>query len=336
MRWFFKNCMSYNPFSWQLPNNFQLHLEGYFMKLTARNLGACFIAGLLLMSGAVRRAKKRAMRGEYILSFYFHKPSKKEFETCVKWLMKNRFQFLSTDDIDRLIQNKIPFPKAGVVITVDDGWQSNETNIVEVVNRYRIPVTIFVSTAPVEEGVYWWSYWQKSFPDILKDHTPKQALKKVPNQVRLLELEAMKQKVFIGRDAMTIEQVTKAAASKYITIGGHTHTHPILTNCTDEEVYEELKSCKQKLASWTGKEVTCFAYPNGDYSKREMQVLKELGYHFAFCSNPKYFTPDAVKDRYALPRFGFLEGASFAENLCRITGVWKTFKQYFTPRFFNK
>jgi poly-beta-1,6-N-acetyl-D-glucosamine N-deacetylase len=299
------------------------------MKRDFRNLSAWFVANLLILLGFVRQAVKRAMNGEFILSVYFHKPSKEEFESCINWLKKNKFHFLSTSDLDVIIQNGHPFPKGAVILTVDDGWQSNEANIVEVANKYGVPVTIFVSTAPVEEGTYWWSYVHNGLANDVKKHTSKKELKKIPNKERLIKVEELKKGVFLKRDAMTIEQVKYAANSKYISIGGHTHTHPILINCNDDEVYSELELSKQKLESWINKKVICFAYPNGDYSKREMQVLQELDYHFAFCSEPRYLTSDIVKDKYILPRFGFLEGASFAENICRITGVWKTFKRNF-------
>lgn len=293
------------------------------MKLTIRNLSSWVMANLLILLGFLRRAKKRAMEGDFILSIYFHKPSRKEFERCIRWLKRNKFNFLSSAELVSIIQNGHPFPKASIILTVDDGWQSNEENIIEVAQEYGVPVTIFISTAPVEEGNYWWSYCQSSLPGVKKKVPSKAALKKVPNKERLFIVEQLKREVSIKRDALTIDQVKRAADTKYITIGGHTHTHPILINCNDDEVYKELSVSKQKLESWTGKEVSYFAYPNGDYSGREVKVLKELGYNLAFCSEPRYFTPDVLQEKYKVPRFGYLEGASFAENKCRMVGIWK-------------
>src|SRR5690554_2873950 len=128
------------------------------MSITPRNIIAFFIALLLIFSGKVRKARHRAMNGEFILSIYFHNPSKKEFKSIVKWLIKREFRFLSLRELREIMTDEITFPKGAVVITVDDGWRTNETNIVEIANKYRIPVTIFVSTEPVEQGAYWWSY----------------------------------------------------------------------------------------------------------------------------------------------------------------------------------
>jgi peptidoglycan/xylan/chitin deacetylase (PgdA/CDA1 family) len=296
------------------------------MEITARNLCAQFVAKILIMLGLVRQVKKKALNGEYILSICFHKPSKKEFESCIRWLQKNKFHFLSTSDLDRIILGELPFPKGGVLLTVDDGWQSNATNVVPIANQYAVPVTIFVSTEPVEVGLFWWSYWLKGNAYVIRNGVSVEDLKRVPNQERLLIVEQMKKVAPVKRNAMTVEQIKTVSATNYITIGGHTHTHPILVNCNDDEVQTELQLSRQKLEQWTGKEVAYFAYPNGDYNSREIQMLKEFNWRLAFSvDKERYLTPDELKNHYMIPRFSFLEGASFAENICHMAGVWKFF-----------
>jgi peptidoglycan/xylan/chitin deacetylase (PgdA/CDA1 family) len=274
------------------------------------------------MAGFVRHARKKALSSKCIISLYFHKPEKNEFEFCIRWLKKKGFRFLSPLDIEKVKKGEAPFPTGAVCLTVDDGWRSNVRNVVEVANRYEVPVTIFVATTPAEEGAYWWSYVQQARKRGLIKFSKKE-LKKMPEEKRLGILQELKKKVYPGRDAMTIDEVISVADSPYVTIGSHTQTHPILINCQDKQVFEELKTSRQKLESWTGKEVAYFAYPNGDFGQREIQMLNTLDYKLAFCSEPRYLTPELLKDHYTLPRFGFLEGASFAENICRITGVWQ-------------
>jgi poly-beta-1,6-N-acetyl-D-glucosamine N-deacetylase len=301
------------------------------MRLSLRNIIAWFVAKGLILSGSVDAATKRALHGEYILSIYFHKPSKKEFEACIRWLKKKGFHFLSTSDLDNIIHGLKPFPKGGVLLTVDDGWQSNEENVVSVANKYCIPVTIFIATAPVEEGVFWWTYWLKDNTLVYKNKLSVTALKKEPNKVRLVKVEEMKKVVPVKRNALTVEQVQKAAHSQYISIGGHTHTHPILTNCDEEELRFEVQVCKQKLECWTDKEIPYFAYPNGDYDQRVIQVLKQANYRLAFSTQQNYLTPDRIQSQYAIPRISFLENVSFAENVCRMVGVWAFSKKRLKP-----
>ena len=292
------------------------------MEKSFRNLLGCLAANVFIMTGFVKLATKRALNKKVILSLYFHKPSKSEFEFCIQWLKKKGFKFISLQEMERIVKGEMPFPKGAVLLTVDDGWQSNVINVVDVANRYKVPVTIFVSTTPAEEGAYWWSYVQQANKKGLTPYS-KTALKKIPDDTRLGILQEIKKKISPCRDAMTIEQVKAISVSPYITIGSHTVSHPILINCTETKVYEELKLSRQKLESWTGKEVAYFAFPNGDYSSREVQILKTLNYRLAFSSQPKYLTPDMLKNRFTLPRFGFLEGASLAENICRMTGIWQ-------------
>jgi peptidoglycan/xylan/chitin deacetylase (PgdA/CDA1 family) len=292
------------------------------MRRSLRNVLGYVAANTFIMAGFVRQARKKALKTKCIISLYFHKPEKQEFEFCIRWLKKKGFKFLSPLDIEKIKKGEMPFPTGAVCLTVDDGWRSNVKNVVEVANRHEVPVTIFVSTTPAEEGAYWWSYVQQAKQQGLLQFTKKE-LKKMPEEKRLGILQELKKKVFPERDAMTIEEVKAIAGSPYVTIGSHTQTHPILINCLDKQVYEELKTSRQKLESWIGKEVAYFAYPNGDFGQREIQILNTLEYKLAFCSQPRYLTPELLNEHYTLPRFGFLEGASAAENICRITGVWQ-------------
>lgn len=291
--------------------------------MKARNVGGWVLANLLILSGFVKQRRKKILREECIVAMCFHKPTRVEFEQCIKWLKKYQFQFLSIADVEKLITDQLPFPKGGVLLTVDDGWQTNEANIIEVANTYKVPVAIFVSTAPVEEGTYWWTYVSKAKQQGIH-HASVSAMKKWPNEDRLEKIAEIRKVVTVERNALTSEQVKYAAQSPHVTIGGHTHTHPILIQCNDEQVYEELKVSKEKLEAWLGKDVRYFAYPNGDYGIREIKALKSLQYTLAFTSTPDYIVPESLKYPYELPRFMFLEGASFAENICRMVGVWKS------------
>ena len=292
------------------------------MKGSLRFVSCWLIACLFILFGLVRRAKAKAFKGEYILSIYFHKPSSNEFENCIKWLKSKGFQFLSTNEVHAIMERQLPFPKGAVVLTVDDGWYSNKRNIAEVSEKYQVPVTIFVSTDPVEQGAYWWSYVEEAQRRKLCNTSVEQ-LKLVPNEKRLVLVNELQQKLHLPREAMTMRQIQQIAASKWVTIGGHTLSHPILNNCTTEQVYQELNQSKKKLQSWTGQPIDYFAYPNGDYSKREIQLLSDFGYKLAFTVRPDYLYEHKLRDRYELPRFEVIENASFAETICRLMGVWE-------------
>lgn len=289
-----------------------------------RFVSAWLVATVLIWLGFVRRAKEATFRGEHILSIYFHKPSLNEFNACVNWLKKNKFSFLSTDDLFQIIDNNLPLPKGAVILTVDDGWQSNKTNIVDVAEKHQIPVTIFVTTEPVEKGVYWWSIIEEAQRRGMKTMKVEQ-LKKEQNQKRIYIVDKLRNQLKLKREALTVQQVKQIASSPWITVGAHTTTHPILSNCKEEQVYSEAHESRVKLSKWTGQNIEYFAYPNGDYSDREVRIISELGFKLAFSVRTEYLSKKNLKRRFDLPRFEVIENAPFAETICRLTGVWEPF-----------
>lgn len=294
------------------------------MKKKIRFISANIIAQLLIAFGLVRKMRKKALGGEFILSIYFHSPSKSLFEFCITWLKKNEFQFLSQEDMLNIANNSKPFPKAAVIITIDDGWQSNKANVVEVANKYQIPITIFISTDPVEIGNFWWSCVENA----QEGKSPKysiEALKQIPNSERMQIIDKLKTGFVQKREALTVAEVKEIASSELVTIGGHTSTHPILTRCDDDEVFEELTLSKEKLQHWVDSEIYSFAYPNGDYGHREVALLRKYGYKIAYTTEASYLNKEKLNSLYELPRFCVFENISRPEAICRMLGVWQRF-----------
>ena len=290
--------------------------------MNLRNILAFLFSHFLIKSGKIKKIKKIASNGEIILSVYFHNPSKKLFESCTKWFLKNGFHFISVHELNEILNSKLSFPKSAVLFTVDDGWKENENNIVSVADKYNIPVAIFISTNPVEKNEgYWWSYVSKG-KHFINIRDTVSSLKKVPNDYRLKIVERLKSIITLKDEAITIDNLKKICLSPNVTIGSHTLSHPILTMCSSEMSKNEIRNSKLKLENWLSKDVKYFAYPNGEFSEREIIFLKESGYELAFSTVPKYITKDILPDKYILPRFDVLESVSITENICRMTGAW--------------
>jgi peptidoglycan/xylan/chitin deacetylase (PgdA/CDA1 family) len=289
---------------------------------SVRNYLGKILANALIYSGLVKKAAQKVQRGNYIISLCFHAPSKAFFESCVTWLSKNGFHFISVCEIERIINEEKPFPKGAVVITIDDGWQSNLDNIVPVAVQNEVPVAIFVSTEVVEKGSgYWWSYIMEARKMGLSRESV-EFFKTLDNEDRIKIIEETKSKIQINREALTIDQVREISKNKYVAIGSHSVSHPILPRCSNIESKYEISHSKEIIEEWIEKDVKFFAFPNGDYSNREISFLKKFGYTLAFSTEQKYLTKEKLAHRFSLPRFMMVEGASFEENICRIVGVW--------------
>jgi peptidoglycan/xylan/chitin deacetylase (PgdA/CDA1 family) len=293
------------------------------MRLTLRNIASYFIARLLIGTGFVKRANQGARKGNYILSIYFHNPSQRLFIQCIKWLQKVGYSFIDVETLKGVVKGEIPFPKGVVIITVDDGWRENKNNIMTVANQYHIPVAIFITTQPVEDGTaYWWSYIKAGKQKGITKYSVED-LKRINNEARLSVVALLQKKLeSLPREALSITEIQEIAASPFITIGSHTVSHPILTMCSDEKALSEIRESKNKIESWIQKTVDSFAFPNGSFSQRDVQMLNQKGFQLSFTTEPKYLTEASLNEMYRLPRFEVLDNVSFAENICRMSGVW--------------
>lgn len=291
-----------------------------------RHLFAYFFAFFLLTFGFVRRARKRILKEGLILSIFFHDPPRQLFVDCIKWLQRKGFHFISIKELQQFASGEIDLPEGAVLLSVDDGWRGNLNNIVDVVNDLKIPIALFIATEAVEHGGgYWWSYVSKA-KKIGISSWAVESLKKQNNEYRVKMLSTIRSSIFLEREAMTKEELIAIASSAYITIGSHTVTHPILPMCNDHVAEYEIVESKNMLQQWLTTEINSFSYPNGDYTEREIGLIRKANFQIAFTGSPGYLTKDSLSDLYEVPRFEMLESASFLENICRMTGVW----------FFNK
>lgn len=292
------------------------------MKLNIRNILAYGYAKLLYLNGSVDKAVKEGLSGDHILSIYFHNPEKGLFEKCVKWLKRKGYKFLSVDELIQIRDGLIKFPKGGVIVTVDDGWKENIPNIVRISKKESIPVTIFITAEPLKTmNSYWWSYVKKANQLNIPIQSIEE-LKKIDNSKRVKIINDLRSKIIVEKESMTISELKEINENKIITIGSHTVSHPILTKCSHLESSYEIKSSKEELEKIINKPVKYFAYPNGNYGLREIEILKDNGYTAAFSTITDYIKISSIDKTFQYPRFEILENVSFAENICRITGVW--------------
>jgi len=289
---------------------------------------AALLAYLLILSGAVKRAKKQCLTGDQILSAFFHDPPEKLFKACLIWLKKNGFVFISSEQLLNYLFKKEPLPVGAVWITFDDGWERNLSQVIPVIQEMNVPVTFFIPTAEIEKGAFWFNQvikHKKRLPEEFRIR-PFEKLLLLSNSERqkiVKELYPASGNPAESRDPMSTAEIQKIAALPQVTIGSHTVNHVVTVNCQPEELEREIKDSKSTLEEWLGKEVLSFAYPNGDYDGREKPLLQKHGYQIAATIENDYIT--AETDPFFVPRNCVLDDGSFAENLCHMMGVWTPF-----------
>tara|TARA_Y100000996_G_scaffold394381_1_gene358682 strand:- start:1013 stop:1864 length:852 start_codon:yes stop_codon:yes gene_type:complete len=209
-------------------------------------------------------------RGKYILMFHGVSSmkrtdmdsqvqphlSKDEFESIIFWLKKN-FNFLNPNDLKNSNKN-------GLLLTFDDGFHNNFSNVLPLLNKHSIPGLFFISTQHVNNPKDWLHFIKI----------------KAKENVDLLGLNKDTQLDLF--DGISKKNLLKMASNPLVTIGSHSVSHPLLSKCSNLDLINELVNSKNYLESVTGKSVKYLAYPFGDYNKKVIDAVQKSGYQLAF------------------------------------------------------
>jgi peptidoglycan/xylan/chitin deacetylase (PgdA/CDA1 family) len=282
------------------------------------------ISIVFILFGFVKRQNKHVISKNLITPIYFHDPSKELFEMCIKWLIKNNYHFISTDDLHEILIGNKKVKSGSVCITVDDGKKGNLKNIIPIAEEFKIPITIFISTEPVTNGVFWWSYFS-IHNKINNKKLSIEDCKKLTNIDRKYIINKIKKTIVIPREAMKPEDVVRISNLEFVTIGNHTINHPITTSCEIDELEYEITEASKELKSWISKDINYFAYPNGNFDNREIPILSKCGIKLAFTTVPKHINYNETINHFQIPRFCVNDNGSFAENICKMVGVWQKY-----------
>ena len=88
-----------------------------------------------------------------------------------------------------------------------------------------------------------------------------------------------------------------------IEIGGHTLSHPRLSNETLNIQESEIRDCKLNIEALIGKKIKSFSYPFGsseDFSEQTVQIVKDSGYNCGIANIQAAVNDDT--DVYKVPR----------------------------------
>lgn len=265
--------------------------------------------------------------GSQLLVFYFHglfkspeqkklnhiDPQKnmtiKQFDDFMDYFLDHDYKFIMPSDIVKGLQSKGRYS----MITFDDGYFNNILAL-DVLEKYKVPAVFFVTTKNVlENKSFWWDiiykYRSKEGANSVKIKNEQEFVKRF--KYNYIESYILKN---FGTDAykpwsdidrpMTEDEVRALSKSPYAVIGNHTHNHAILVNYDRDEIKKEFIESNRILESLTGYVPGSVAFPNGDFNKLSLEVVKEMGYKVAFHAMPgRNILPLPESDPILLSRF---------------------------------
>lgn len=257
-------------------------------------------------------------------------PSAAEFDRFMGFIAYHFSVLPLREAVERLKQNRLP--KRACCITFDDGYADNLTLALPILEKHRLPATVFIATGYLDGG--------RMFNDAVIDAIATsdrmsldlteiglrtygiatiderraaiaailEQIKYRPPGQRHEDVAHLLERSDCGplpTDIMLTGAQVQELSRRGVDIGGHTVNHPILASIGDDMAREEIAAGKQRLEAITGKPVPTFAYPNGrphkDYSARHAAMVRELGFDLAVSTAYGVGNPDS--DVFQLPRF---------------------------------
>jgi peptidoglycan/xylan/chitin deacetylase (PgdA/CDA1 family) len=251
-------------------------------------------------------------RGQVTILCY-HAPLPAFMDRHLVWLRRH-YNIIALQDYLCWRRGEIAsLPPRALVVTLDDGHASNAT-LLDVFRRHDVRPTIFLCSDIVgTQRRYWW----QAVPDDAK----LQRMKRLPDEERLAALrdlgfeetgEAMQRSSLSAKEIQAMRGVVDFQA--------HTRLHPVLPMCSSVRAREEIAGCRSALRDRFGLSTVALAYPNGDYSERDVVFAREAGFSCALSIDAG--VNDDTTDLFLLKRILLPDDASLNELALKASGLW--------------
>ena len=183
---------------------------------------------------------KESRRTDSVLAIYGHDSKREPFEKLIKWFLKRDYHFITQYEFYDYLNGKKLVNNKNIYLSFDDGWRSNFTDVLPVLQKYNIPATIFLSTKGMRDGYYWFSNAFQNRQSSL--YSKVDELWEMPNAMRMSIISKLPP--FKGeRETMNEREVLLMTESGLVSWGNHTDDHVISNNCSDIELKEEESNC---------------------------------------------------------------------------------------------
>jgi len=236
------------------------------------------------------------------------------FRAQMAWLSRHCRVIAPDEFRARAISGQSDARRPDVLVTFDDGYRCYYDHAYPVLRHYGIRAMNFLCTRFVDDPTLlgWWDRlylavratskpraalpWaprmfefddagRKAFLVAAKDHVKRQPEfdKESTTQQILEALDVDTAALRAPRQTMSWDEVRDA--SEFTSYGGHTHNHVIVSRLEAQPLDDEIRTCRERIESETGRAIETFAYPNGraiDFTEEAKMLLKRNGFRTAF------------------------------------------------------
>ncbi|CAL66971.1 polysaccharide deacetylase family protein [Christiangramia forsetii] len=213
---------------------------------------------------------------------YHTVPDNVKFEEQIQFLI-SEYNIISIDTLQLVLNGKTQLPEKPLIITFDDGDFSVYKKGLPVLKKYQLPAILFIITDLINtQENFWWKQIEKHYQDqgktYLEARKKVNSLKQVPERERQKYLSKIPP---VEYRQLSTEELEELSVNR-VAIANHTHTHPMLNNCSNEEIEEELNQVQTRFEKLTFAYFNVFAYPNGNWDHRTEKLIQSKGISVAF------------------------------------------------------
>ncbi len=246
----------------------------------------------------------------------YHDISPKIANLHFKYL-NNNYNIISLNMFKKALKKKdfSKLPDYSLIITLDDGHYGNYS-LFKLFIKHKMPATIFLASNIVATNRHYWFHYESHFNIDLTQISNDSRLEK------LKEIEFEPKREYPKRLSLSRQEIEEM--KKYLDFQSHTKFHPILPQCSDQVAMEEIKGSKTNLEKSFSLSIDSIAYPNGDYSNREIIFSKKAGYELGLTVDSGY--NDESTNPFMIKRTYISDNANTNELIVRSSGLWDFLK----------
>jgi peptidoglycan/xylan/chitin deacetylase (PgdA/CDA1 family) len=268
-------------------------------------------------------------------------------------LLKRHLEIVHLEEWLRAQNRGEELPKQACAITFDDGWRDNFEYAFPVLSRHKVPATIFLASSFVNTNI---EFWPSRLQHLLRSLNPKEPM--APNlestlrtvreraarngswtpedidaaidvaknleESLITRLLADGEELYprtVVRSLLTEVEIRQMAASDLVRFGSHSRTHfRCRAGTSSATLQDEIVNSKRETELLAGKPVELFSFPNGDYSKDALELVRR---HYIGAVTTHRGWHRAGGDSYRIRRIGIHDDVSrrAASFLGRLSGL---------------
>lgn len=166
--------------------------------------------------------------------------SAKEFESHLQYLISNNFNIIPLPELIDALKKQTALPPKTIAITFDDGYNNNYTDAAPLLEKYKLPYTIFVNPKLIDQAASYVMTWSQ--------------LKELSNKGATIANHS-------ADHAYLHKRLENEDKSQWLS-----------------RIREDIVTSEQRIKEEIGHNYRYLAYPYGEFNSDLQKLVQELGF----------------------------------------------------------